>query len=341
MTQVALTSGCPAGVGPEVTARAVLALPAELEVELVFFGAPSVLLRGARHAGIAADARGDRVTLGERHVRCAGGDGWQGPPGAPDAAALAVQRASLESALAAAAAGEVHALYTAPIRKAALDGIDGQSWPGHTELLGARLGTGHEVTMLFAGGPFLLALATVHVPLRQVADLVTSARIHQRLEHLADMHRMLGTLGGASASAGAGVEEGPARLTVLGLNPHAGEGGRLGTEERDVIAPALAAWQREGFVAEGPVPADGFFAELGRGRAAPAGVVAMAHDQGLAPYKLLAEGSAVNLTAGLSLLRTSPDHGTADAIAGQGCADARSAERALELAARAAKHQAV
>jgi 4-hydroxythreonine-4-phosphate dehydrogenase len=323
---VGLTCGCPAGIGPEVSAAAIASLDAAVaSAELIWFAHRSVLLAGAAAAGVDATPTGDGVTIAGRQVRCEGGLPWEGTPGVPDDAALAIQRASIEASLAAAAEGRLGALYTAPIRKAALDGIDGRSWPGHTELLEARLGDGGEASMLFAGGPFLLALATVHVPLAEVAATLSTAKLHRCLLHLAQTAERL-----------AGAQQQPVRLVVLGLNPHAGEGGRLGREEIELIGPAIASWSAPGVVVEGPVPADGFFAELGRGRAPPAGVLAMAHDQGLAPYKLLAHGAAVNLTAGLRVLRASPDHGTADAIAGQGVAEATSASAALALAARAA-----
>lgn len=327
--RVGLTCGCPAGVGPEVMAAAIAALEYDNDlagVALDWFAHPSLLIAGAAVAGVDAAVSGDVVTLAGRKVTCRGGAPWSGTPGVPDEAALAVQRASIEAALAVASADGVQALVTAPIRKAALDGIDGRTWPGHTELLEARLGDGGEATMLFCGGPFVLALATVHVPLADVPGALSTTKLHRCLGHLAQVAGRMAADGG----------DAPLRLVVLGVNPHAGEGGRLGREELDLVIPALEAWSAPGVVVQGPVPADGFFAELGRGRAAPAGVLAMAHDQGLAPYKLLAKGASVNLTAGLRVLRTSPDHGTADGIAGQGVADAASASAALTLAARAA-----
>jgi 4-hydroxythreonine-4-phosphate dehydrogenase len=126
---------------------------------------------------------------------------------------------------------------------------------------------------------------------------------------------------------------------VLGVNPHAGEGGLLGDDEERVVRPVIARARAEGVDVTGPLAADGFFAHLSRHRAgtAPHGVMAMHHDQGLAPYKLLAGGAGVNLTWGLRVPRTSPDHGTADDIAGQGIADATSMTRALELAAALAR----
>jgi 4-hydroxythreonine-4-phosphate dehydrogenase len=277
---VGLTCGCPAGIGPEVSAAAIASLDAALDVALVWFAHPSLLAAGAKAAGVGASVDGDVVTIAGRAVRCTGGAPWTGTAGSPDAAALAVQRTSIDDALRAAAANDIGALYTAPIRKAALDGLDGRSWPGHTELLEARLSDGGDASMLFAGGPFLLGLATVHVPLAEVPSALSQTKLHRCLGHLAQVSRRL-----SDAPADA-----PLRLVVLGVNPHAGEGGRLGREEIELVTPALEAFSAPGVTVEGPLPADGFFAELGRGRPPPAGVLAMAHDQGLAPYKLLAKG---------------------------------------------------
>lgn len=323
---VAITSGCPAGIGLEVTARALAALP-EASVPLHFFGPPALLLEGARRGGVSASADGDVVTVGRVCVRCCGGPGWSGAPGVPDGAALEVQRASLLAAIAEAEAGRAGALLTAPIRKAALDEVPGGPWPGHTELLGARLGDGRgPPLMVFAGGPFLLGLATVHLPLREAPGALTPAGLDLALARLLD----------AVARYGGNAGQAP-RLVVLGLNPHAGEGGRLGTEELDVIAPAVARARSAGIDVEGPLPADGFFGSVVRvGAVLPDAVLAMTHDQGLAPYKILAHGVGVNLTLGLTVPRTSPDHGTADAIAGTGRARAHSMAAAIRSAVRRA-----
>lgn len=240
-----------------------------------------------------------------------------------DAGALAAQRASLLQAIAAAERGAVAALVTAPIRKACLDDVDGQSWPGHTELLGHRLSVdGDEPLMLFAGGPFLLGLATVHIPLANVSSSLTPTRLQKRLLRLLQACRQLSSSTETT------------RLTVLGLNPHAGEDGLLGSEEQDVIAPTLAAFSADhaGVDVEGPVPADGFFGHLHRRAQPPDGVLAMYHDQGLAPYKLLAQNRGVNITIGLKVPRTSPDHGTAVGMRDGGQADATSMTEALQLA---------
>lgn len=247
-----------------------------------------------------------------------------GPYGPFDEAALAFQREALLAAARGAKEGRFDAIVTGPIRKQALQDVEGRAFPGQTELLHHYLGADDdEALMCFAGGPFVLGLATVHVPLREVTTTLATARVELCLSRLDDA---------ASRVLGAATP----RLVVLGVNPHAGEGGLLGTEERDVLVPALDDARARGLHVEGPLPADGFFASLARRApdALPHGVLAMHHDQGLAPYKLLAGGKGVNLTWGLVVPRTSPDHGTADDIAGKGVADPSSTTAALELAAR-------
>jgi len=213
--------------------------------------------------------------------------------------------------------GEADALVTAPINKEAI-GLAGCPFGGHTDLLADLCCAPHHVMML-AGGPLRVALVTHHVPLAAVSarlttdDIVTTARIaHESLCRYFDL---------------------PApRLAVCGLNPHASDGGRFGHEEADVIEPAIAALRQEGIQAQGPVPPDTCFLRAVRGEFDA--VVAMYHDQGLIPLKLLAFDEAVNVTLGLPIIRTSPDHGTAYDIAGKGVASPASMIAAILLAAR-------
>jgi 4-hydroxythreonine-4-phosphate dehydrogenase len=172
--------------------------------------------------------------------------------------------------------------------------------------------------MLLASGALRVALVTTHLPLREVAAAVTAEAVLGKLRHL-----------DASLRQDFGIAR--PRIAVLGLNPHAGDGGVLGTEERDVLAPALAEAARQGLDASGPHPADAFFGRRGYER--HDAVLAMYHDQGLAPFKALAQGAGVNVTLGLPIVRTSPDHGTAFDIAGQGLADPASFLAAAHLAA--------
>lgn len=301
-----ITLGDPAGVGPEVVAAALAAAPALARTVRVF-GDPEVLARGARAVGV------------EVAVPCAGVP-CATAPGRPDLAGGAAQVAWLEAAIAAAAAGEVDGLVTAPISKT-WAGRAGLAFPGHTELLAARLGA-RDVAMTFVGPRLVVALATVHVPLAAVPGLLDEARVVRVGELLADA--LLHDLGRPA----------PARLGVVGLNPHAGEGGLLGGEDDRVIAPAvatLAARLAGRATVTGPLVPDAAFRQAVDG--AYDGLVAMYHDQALIPVKLVDFEDAVNVTLGLPIVRTSPDHGTAYDLAGTGRARPTSTLRALELAA--------
>lgn len=212
-----------------------------------------------------------------------------------------------------------HALVTAPIDKARCH-AEGLAFPGHTEYLASRAGVA-DFAMLMAGPVLRVTLATIHVPLRAVPDLLTPTAIVRAARLLG---QALPRHFGVAAP----------RIGVLGLNPHAGERGLLGDEEQRIIAPALAelhTWARGNtcrFL--GPLAADSAFALHARGDLD--GLVAMYHDQGLAPFKLLHMRDGVNMTLGLPYLRTSPDHGTARDIAGRGVADPSSMLAAIRLA---------
>ncbi|HYG69926.1 MAG TPA: 4-hydroxythreonine-4-phosphate dehydrogenase PdxA, partial [Anaeromyxobacteraceae bacterium] len=218
--------------------------------------------------------------------------------------------------------GAARALVTAPISKEAIQQA-GYAFPGHTEFLAARTGAARYAMMLVSGG-LRVALVTIHVPLAAVPGLVTHARILETLETVdAALRRDFGIAA--------------PRLAVLGLNPHAGDGGVIGREEIETVGPAVEEARSRGLDARGPSAADGFFGQR-LDRAVDA-VVAMYHDQGLAPFKALAMGAGVNVTCGLPIVRTSPDHGTAFAIAGRGAADFGSMKAALLLAAEVAERR--
>jgi 4-hydroxythreonine-4-phosphate dehydrogenase len=241
-------------------------------------------------------------------------------------------RASLrfcEDAIAAARDGLVDALVTAPISKTswALAGV--KKYPGHTELLADRCKC-RRVAMMFVAPQMKVALATIHLPLHQIANVFTIGCVFDPID-----------LAGRALREWFGVA-GP-RIAVCGLNPHAGEEGRFGDEEDRVIAPAILMAREAGLNVEGPFPADTLFVRALEGRYDC--VVAMYHDQGLIPIKLLAWRQAVNLTLGLPIVRTSPGHGTAFDIAGKGRADDASLVAAIELAIdlarrRRAQHRA-
>lgn len=212
-------------------------------------------------------------------------------------------------------AGHADALVTGPIHKARLS-AQGFAYPGHTDFLGHLCGVEHPV-MGFVGGSLRVCLVTVHLPLSQVAQAVTAARV-------------LHTLQVANQALRSSLGIGQPRLLVCGLNPHAGDQGLLGREEIEEIEPACIQARAQGMAVQGPVSAEAAFRMMLAGHADM--VVAMYHDQGLAPLKLVDFGRSVNWTMGLPIIRTSVDHGTADDIAGQGIADSSSMVAAMELA---------
>lgn len=333
--RLGLTPGCPAGIGPEVLARALVETRLPANVTLRFFSSAAVLTLGARRArvpftveGVEEEAgEGPLVVLGRGRNRVkvevaapdVGDEGARVRAGRPDAAALSCQRDALLRACQAAAAGELDALVTGPVRKHALV-VDGVKFPGQTEVFHARVAPEYPPPlMVFVGGPFVLGLATVHLPLVDVGAALTPALLDRALAHLHGAARKV-------------TRKRSPRLVVLGVNPHAGEGGLFGREELDVVTPAIERARARGLKVEGPLPADGFYADHARGRPPPDAVLAMHHDQALAPYKLLCAGEGVNVTWGLPVVRTSPDHGTADALAGKGKASCLSMRQALQTA---------
>jgi 4-hydroxythreonine-4-phosphate dehydrogenase len=304
--RLALTLGDPAGIGPEVVLRG-LADRERPAATMVLYGPRSSLQDRARRFGLRLPeelgaevvdiALGGPVALGR--TSAAGGR----------AAALAVLRAADD-----AKAGRVDAIVTAPLNKESLHAA-GYPWPGHTEMLAEAAGTA-DVAMMFVGGSLRVALLTIHRALRSVPDAVTPAEV-RRVVRL--VHRELPRFGTARR-----------RIAVCGLNPHAGEGGLFGTEERDVIGPAVESLRGEGIEVSGPYPADSLFVRAARGEFEA--VVAGYHDQGLIPVKLLAFGHAVNVTIGLPFVRTSVDHGTGFDIVEKGTADGKSLVEAMKLA---------
>ncbi|HQV38271.1 MAG: 4-hydroxythreonine-4-phosphate dehydrogenase PdxA [Flavobacteriales bacterium] len=230
------------------------------------------------------------------------------------AASFAIQ--SLEAAAQDLSSGKVDVLVTAPIDKHSME-MAGFGFPGHTEFLAHMAGGDAEVLMLLVSENLRVGTVTGHIPLKSVAESITVERImvKARLMHQS-LERDFGITG--------------PKIAILGLNPHAGDGGTLGSEDKERILPAVRKLNEEGIIAMGPYPADGFF---GNGSYKHFdGVLAMYHDQGLAPFKALSFGHGVNYTAGLPVVRTSPDHGTGLDIAGKGIADEGSFRHAVWLA---------
>ena len=305
LTRLGITLGDPTGIGPEIVAATLQAAPAAWRPRITVYGDRAPLERAARLIGVSLPD--DVAILGE-------GLGDAAVPGKPDERAGAAQVGYLEAAVAAARRGEVEALVTAPISKTwARRG--GFPFLGHTEMLAARLGA-TDVAMLFAGPKLKVALATVHRPLAEVVDELTTERVRTVIELLVDS---LAVDFGMTAP----------RVGVVGLNPHAGEDGLLGDEDADIIAPAIEIPCPPATLL-GPLVPDAAFRDAVNGRYDA--LVAMYHDQGLIPVKLIDFDEAVNVTLGLPIVRTSPDHGTAYDIAGTGKARPISMQRSLALA---------
>jgi 4-hydroxythreonine-4-phosphate dehydrogenase len=309
--RIGITAGDPAGIGPEIVLKA-LASAERPDADYIVFGDMEALGDRMRRFGLAAPQdRGARVvdvpapdTIAVGTISAAAGH----------AAARAVLRAVQEIR-----GGRIDAIVTAPLHKESLAAA-GYPWPGHTEMLAEAAGT-PDVAMMFVGGPLKVALLTIHRALRSVPDAVTGDEV-KRVVRL--VHRELPRFG-ASAR----------RIAMCGLNPHAGEAGLFGTEERDSLAPALQALRGEGIDVQGPHPADTLFVRAARGDFDA--VIACYHDQGLIPVKLASFGRAVNVTIGLPFVRTSVDHGTGFDIVAKGTADAGSLIEALALGATLAR----
>jgi len=295
---IAITPGDPLGVGAEVGVVAAAGQP-----DVVRVGDPELWHRAAELCGIDAS-----------RLRIVASDPEADPRYAhlPEIAAVATGVRGCQS-------GRFAALVTGPVHKASLQSR-GFQYSGHTPYLADLCGMDPaEAVMFFAGGRLQVVLATVHLPLSEVPARLTGEAIQRAARAGADLLRE--GLGIASP-----------RIGVCGLNPHAGEGGLLGSEDAEVIAPAVAHLCSLGYDAAGPFPADTLFPRAAQGRWDL--VVAMYHDQGLIPVKTLDFGRSVNITAGLPIIRTSVDHGTARDIAWTGQANPDHAVAALAMARR-------
>jgi 4-hydroxythreonine-4-phosphate dehydrogenase len=329
-----LTMGDAAGIGPEVIVRAFAAGQAE---GAVVVGDVAVMRRAAALvtpqpvvAAIEHLADLPRVPPGALPVWVPPGlpQGLQALPwGRVDARAGDAAARCIEAAVQRVLAGEAAALVTAPVHKAALHAA-GVAYPGHTEMLQALAAPpgmpAPPVRMMLANDELRVVLVTIHLALRQAIEAVTFDAVLQTLR-----------IAHGSAGGRAGPGAGAPRIAVAGLNPHAGEDGLFGDEEIRVIAPAVAAARAEGIDAHGPFAPDTVFMRARRGEFDL--VVAMTHDHGLIPVKYLGVEQGVNVTLGLPFVRTSPDHGTAFDIAGQGRADPSSLVAALAMARRLAR----
>src|SRR5690348_3549104 len=323
---IAVSLGDPAGIGPEVIAKCwdsrdefrlapFIAIGDPRSLEAVWDG-PIEVIDDPRQADSAFD-----VGLPLLQLNAAEAD----TPGHPSVAGAHCSLDSLELAVGLARSGSVSGVVTGPVAKEQLYSI-GFQHPGQTEFVAERCGVAAANVVMMLAGPTLRTVpVTTHLPLADVPAAVTSALIESR---------------GRAALRGLqrnfGIPE--PRLAISGLNPHAGEGGQLGTEEVEIIAPAIAALAAEGWRVSGPHPADTMFHD--RARAKYDAALCMYHDQALIPIKALHFEEAVNVTLGLPIVRTAPDHGTAFDIAGQDRADPRPMAAAMRMAAESALYRA-
>ena len=334
LPKVALTLGDVAGIGPEVVVRACADPRVLAACRPVIVGHPEVVRRAIAHCGLKNEvvefAQPDEDAPRDQLVcwkpASSSNDVVEVPPGHNDARAGRAAYEYLVAAAQAALAKQVAAITTAPLSKAALH-LAGKKYPGHTEILAELCGVRDFGMMLFlpSGGavksPHGLGVVhvTLHTSIRSVPDLITTAGVTQKIELVDGFLRRVGCLS--------------PRVAVCALNPHAGEEGLFGDEESRIIAPAVQAVRDRGHIAvTGPLPADTLFRRAAAGEFDA--VVAMYHDQGHIAFKLIGFQSAVNVTLGLPIIRTSPSHGTAFDIAWQSPADPSGMIEAIMVAAK-------
>jgi 4-hydroxythreonine-4-phosphate dehydrogenase len=330
MSALAVSLGDPAGVGPELLCEAWVRRKAERLPAFFAVGGGEVLGAAARMRGldvpvapIGTAAEATLVFPDSLPVL----DYVDGAytPGAPDPAGAKLALASLEKATELALAGEAAGLVTGPVSKALLAEI-GFAFPGQTEYLAHACALAEEDAVMMLAGPQLRTVPlTVHVPLSAVAGLLSTELVVRRARIVV-----------AALARDFGIER--PRIAIAALNPHAGEKGNFGHEERDIIAPAIAALEDEGIAVSGPHPADALFTATARAGYDVA--LCMYHDQALIPLKTLDFDHGVNMTLGLPIVRTSPDHGTAFGIAGSGTASPGATIAAIRMAGEAAAHRA-
>jgi 4-hydroxythreonine-4-phosphate dehydrogenase len=325
---LALTCGEPAGIGPDIAIEAWLRRSDANLPPFYLLGDRAFFADRARHldlnvgfAEVSADEAGTAFARALPVV--ATGKPATASPGRPDGSSAEAALASIRQAVADVTAGRASAVVTNPIAKSVLYRA-GFKHPGHTEFLAelaSRDGRAPQPVMMLWSPTLAVVPVTIHVPLREAIAQLTSELI------VATAHIAVADLKSRFGIANP-------RLAISGLNPHAGEFGTLGTEDDEVVAPAVAALRNRGIQARGPLPADTMFHEAARRTYDCA--ICMYHDQALIPIKTIAFDGAVNVTLGLPFVRTSPDHGTAFDIAGTGKASPASLIAALKLAARMA-----
>lgn len=324
ISRLVLSSGEPAGIGPDL---ALIIAQKDLDCELVVLGCPTVFAQRAEQLGLTIDIQNfDKSQApscnkagvlklipiaSKAPVHC----------GELDSRNAAYVLEILDTAIALCLDGTFHGMVTAPVQKSVINDA-GIAFSGHTEYLAEHTHT-ERVVMMLATEELRVALATTHLPLKDVAAAITQPLLKQVITIL---HNDLKKFWGIQQP----------RILIAGLNPHAGEGGHLGYEEIDTIIPVIEALQKDGLVLKGPLPADTLFTPKYLANADA--VLAMYHDQGLPVLKYQGFGRAANITLGLPIVRTSVDHGTALDLAGTGNIDTGSLLTAIKIAQQMAKN---
>ncbi len=327
---LAVSLGDPAGVGPELIAEAWLQRREERLPPFCVVGGSQVLIAAAALRGIAVPVQrvsslGDAADVFANALPVLGTLDGDYRPGAPETTGAELALASLEQASLLAVSGEASGLVTGPIAKARLAEV-GFSFPGQTEFIAHACGVTADNAVMMLAGPHLRTVPlTVHVALSAVPTLLTRALIERRCRIV--VQALIRDFGIAAP-----------RLALAALNPHAGEEGRMGDEDTQIIAPAIATLCAEGIDASGPHPADALFAA--HLRASYDVAICMYHDQALIPVKALDFDSGVNITLGLPILRASADHGTAFALAGKRAANPGATIAAIRMAGACADRRA-
>ncbi|MBN1975228.1 MAG: 4-hydroxythreonine-4-phosphate dehydrogenase PdxA [Sedimentisphaerales bacterium] len=323
---IGITMGDAAGIGPEIIVKSLADPVIRKSAKFIIFGMNEQLCYAADKAEIEpfwGRHQHEKISRDYPHkVVVADYDEYSIPTwirSPSEQAGDASLRFCLD-AIEAAREGIIDAIVTAPISKTSWK-LAGAKWPGHTELLAEQCKSPRKV-MMFVGGPLKLALATIHEALFEVRHKFTIGRVFEPIDLLNDALIQY-----------FGIEN--PKIGVAALNPHAGEDGQFGDEEQRIISPAILLAQEQGINCTGPIPADTLFLRASQGEFD--GVVAMYHDQGMIPVKLLSFKEAVNVTIGLPIIRTSPAHGTAFDIAGKNIADPSSMKAAITTAIQMAK----
>lgn len=307
---IGITMGDPNGVGPEVTVKAISSDEIKELCEIVIFGDAGIIKHAASISGIKIKPEG---------INCSDFGINDLKPGIVDRKSGQASLDYIEAAVKCAMVNEIDAVVTAPISKESTH-LAGSEYPGHTEMLKDLTGSSQAV-MMFEGRKFKVMLVTIHEALTDVPGLINKERVLSTINLTYDSLVNLFKI------------EDP-KIVVSGLNPHAGESGAFGREEIDHIIPAVDEARDKGINIEGPLPADTLFYYANQGKWDA--VVAMFHDQGLIPFKMLSFDDGVNITLGLPIIRTSPDHGTAFDIAWNGKANPSSMIEAIKVAAKLA-----